>query len=74
MESYVSTRFFRFLIWLRKVSQHATRATYTWVPQQRWDRHWTDTELYKKYGITEDEQAFIESVIRPIDPPTASDD
>ncbi len=66
MESYVKTRFFRFLIWLRKVSQHATRATYTWVPQQRWDRHWTDAELYEKYGLTEDERAFIESVIRPV--------
>jgi site-specific DNA-methyltransferase (adenine-specific) len=66
MESYVTTRFFRFLIWLRKVSQHATRATYTWIPQQRWDRHWTDAELYEKYGITGDEQAFIESMIRPI--------
>src|SRR5262249_54029613 len=74
MESYVTTRFFRFLIWLRKVSQHATRATYTWVPQQRWDRQWTDAELYEKYGITEDEQAFIESLIRPINPPTGSDE
>lgn len=66
MESYVKTRFFRFLIWLRKVSQHATRATYTWVPQQTWDRAWTDDDLYKKYGINEDEIDFIESVIRPV--------
>jgi site-specific DNA-methyltransferase (adenine-specific) len=66
MESYVATRLFRFLIWLRKVSQHATRATYTWVPQQQWDRHWTDAELYKKYGITKDEQELIESIIRPM--------
>ena len=66
MESYVKTRFFRFLVWLRKVSQHATRATYSWVPQQTWDRPWTDADLYEKYGITEDEQGFIESMIRPI--------
>ncbi len=66
MESYVKTRFFRFLIWLRKVSQHATRATYTWVPQQSWDRPWTDEMLFKKYGITKNEIAFIESNIRPI--------
>jgi site-specific DNA-methyltransferase (adenine-specific) len=65
-ESYVKTRFFRFLVWLRKVSQHATRATYTWVPQQRWDCRWKDEMLYKKYGITKNERAFIESVIRPI--------
>lgn len=65
MESYVKTRFFRFLIWLRKVSQHATRSTYTWVPQQAWDRSWTDADLFQKYGITGDEQEFIESIIRP---------
>ena len=74
MESYVTTRFFRFLIWLRKVSQHATRATYTWVPQQRWDRHWADAELYEKYGITDDEQALIESLIRPMSLPTDSNE
>lgn len=66
MESYVKTRFFRFLVWLRKVSQHATRATYTWVPQQQWDRHWTDADLFSKYDISEDEQALITSIIRPI--------
>jgi site-specific DNA-methyltransferase (adenine-specific) len=74
MESYVKTRLFRFLIWLRKVSQHATRSTYAWVPQQTWDRAWTDADLYEKYGITEDEQAFIESIIRPMTPAPAADD
>jgi len=64
VESYVRTRFFRFLVSLRKISQHATRSTYTWVPQQEWDRTWTDAELYKKYGITEAEQAYIEEMIK----------
>jgi hypothetical protein len=39
---------------------------YRWVPVQPWDRTWTDADLYKKYGITKDEQAFIESMIRPM--------
>jgi site-specific DNA-methyltransferase (adenine-specific) len=63
-ETYVKTRFYRFLVSLRKISQHATRSTYTWVPQQTWDRTWTDAELYKKYGITADEQAYIESMVK----------
>lgn len=67
IKSYYATRFFRFLVSLRKISQHATHATYTWVPQQPWDRAWTDTELYKKYGLTKDEIAFIESRIRPME-------
>jgi len=30
---------------------------------------WTDEKLYKKYGLTEDEIASIESMIRPMNPP-----
>jgi site-specific DNA-methyltransferase (adenine-specific) len=65
--TYSQTRFFRFLVSLRKISQHALRSTYGWVPQQTWDRTWTDVDLYKKYGITDQEIAFIESMIRPMD-------
>lgn len=67
IESYVRTRFLRFLVSLRKITQHATRSTYTWVPQQAWDRIWTDDELYKKYKLTADQVAFIESMVRPMD-------
>lgn len=62
--SYYRTRFFRFLVSLRKITQDALRSTYTWVPQQSWDRVWTDELLYKKYGITNDEVTYIESMIR----------
>ncbi len=61
---YYRTRLFRFLVSLRKITQHALRSTYTWVPQQSWDRTWTDDLLYTKYGITRNEIAFIESMIR----------
>jgi site-specific DNA-methyltransferase (adenine-specific) len=64
VQTYVRTRFFRFLVSLRKITQHATRSTYTWVPQQTWDRSWTDAELYKKYGITKDEQEYIEAMVK----------
>lgn len=67
LESYYRTRFFRFLVSLRKMTQHALRSTYTWVPQQTWDREWTDQELYKKYKLTKDEVEFIESMIRPME-------
>lgn len=62
--SYVKTRFFRFLVSLRKLTQHATRSTYTWVPQQPWDREWADAELYEKYNITEEEQAYIAEMVK----------
>jgi site-specific DNA-methyltransferase (adenine-specific) len=66
VESYLRTRFARFLVSLRKPSQDVFRSMYRWVPIQSWDRTWTDADLYKKYGITGDEQAFIESMIRPM--------
>lgn len=67
IESYYRTKFFRHLVSLRKITQHALRSTYTWVPQQSWDQEWTDENLYKKYKLTKDEIAFIESMIRPME-------
>jgi site-specific DNA-methyltransferase (adenine-specific) len=71
LNSYLRTRFFRFLVSLRKITQHATRSTYTWVPQQPWDRIWTDESLYMKYGLSKEDVAFIESMVRPTE---ATDD
>lgn len=65
--SYYKTRFFRFIVSLRKITQHATHSTYHWVPMQTWDRVWTDEVLYNKYGITREEQAYIESQVRAMD-------
>jgi len=36
--SYYSTKFFRFLVSLRKITQDALHSTYLWVPVQPWDR------------------------------------
>jgi site-specific DNA-methyltransferase (adenine-specific) len=65
LQSYLNTRFTRFLVSLRKITQHATRSTYTWVPQQKWDRIWTDEALYRKYGLSKADIAHIEAYIRP---------
>lgn len=67
--SYYCTKFFRFLVSIRKITQDALRGTYSWVPQQSWDRLWTDAELYQKYNLTEEEISYIESMIRPMDIP-----
>jgi site-specific DNA-methyltransferase (adenine-specific) len=62
--SYYRTRFLRFLVSLRKITQDTTRDSYVWVPQQEWDRTWTDAELYKKYSITAEEQSYIEAMVK----------
>lgn len=66
VQSYYTTRLFRFLVAQRKITQHALHSTYSWVPLQEWDTAWTDEALYKKYGITEDEQEYIRSQVRPM--------
>lgn len=65
--SYISTRFFRFLAMLKKVTQSTTRSIYTLVPQQDFSKPWTDEELYAKYNLTDKEIGFIESMIKPMD-------
>ena len=63
-EEYLRGRFFRFLISLRKITQHGMRHVYRWVPQQDCKEAWPDERLYKKYGITKEEQAYIESMVK----------
>ena len=65
--SYLSCRLTRFLILLHKPSQDTTRRVYKFVPTQKWDRHWTDKDLYAKYALSESEVAFIEKIVRPMD-------
>lgn len=65
--SYMKTKFFRFLVMLQKPTQHATKSVYSFVPVQDFSKPWTDAELYEKYGLNDEEIAFIESMIRPME-------
>lgn len=64
---YLSSRFARFLVSLRKSTQHATRDVYAFVPDVPLDRNWTDQMLYECYGLTDEEIEFIESQVAPHD-------
>lgn len=64
--SYIKTRFFRFCIMLKRNTQDAMRGVYAFVPMQDFSKPWSDEELYAKYGLTEDEIAFIESMVKPM--------
>lgn len=71
---YLKTRFARFMHSLSKASQHATSKTYRFVPLQDFtvqsDIDWNksideiDQQLYAKYGLSEEEIAFIEGAIK----------
>jgi len=64
--AYLRTRLVRFLVSLRKYTQHLYNERFQFVPNLPMDRVWTDDALYKKYGITREEISFIESMIRPM--------
>jgi site-specific DNA-methyltransferase (adenine-specific) len=52
---------------LKKNTQNGTRGVYQFVPLQDFSKSWTDEELYAKYGLTQEEIDFIESMIRPME-------
>lgn len=62
--SYVNTKFFHFLMGLKKVTQDAMAKVYTLIPMQDFSKSWTDKELYQKYNLSDEEIAFIESMVR----------
>lgn len=68
LAAYMRTRFVRFLVSLRKITQNITRDSYRFVPALPMDRLWTDKALFKRYGIDDEQVAFIESLIaeRPV--------
>ena len=65
--SYVKTKFFRFLLLQTLTSIHITRSSFCFVPILDYGKPWTDKELYTKYGLTQEEIDFIESMIRPME-------
>lgn len=65
--AYLRTKFVRFLVSLRTNTQHLYNERFSFVPRLPMDSEWTDKKLYRKYRLTEDEIAFIERVIRPME-------
>ena len=65
--SYINTKFFHFLVSIVKITQAAAKHVYRLVPIQDFNEEWTDEKLYKKYGLTQEEIDFIESMIRPME-------
>lgn len=64
--SYMKTKFFRFMVYLKKISQDNGPSTFSLVPIQDFTKPWTDEELYRKYNLTDEEINYIESMIRPM--------
>lgn len=65
--SYIKTKFFRYLVSIKKKTQNGPRGVYQFVPLQDFNQQWTDEKLYKKYNLSNDEINVIESLIKPMD-------
>ena len=67
LKTYLSTIFVRFLMFQAITGIMVNRDSFLFVPLQDFSHPWTDAMLYDKYGLTDDEIAFIESMIRPME-------
>ncbi|MFH1994360.1 MAG: Eco57I restriction-modification methylase domain-containing protein [Nitrospinota bacterium] len=67
LAGYLRTRFLRFLVGLRKNTQHITRDRFAFVPLLPMKEEWDDKKLYKHFALSKEEIAFIESMVRPME-------
>lgn len=65
--SYLKTRFFRYLVSIKKRTQDNPRDVFQFVPLQDFSKTWTDSELYKKYGLSKLDIEYIETMIKPME-------
>ena len=65
---YLATKFVRFLVLQRKTTQDVTPDRFRFAPLLDMDRRWTDADLYARFGLTEEEAAYIEATIHPREP------
>ena len=73
---YVKSKFFRFLLSLKVITQNISKDCFRFVPLQDFtsksDIDWSrsigeiDAQLYEKYGLERDEIDFIERMIKPM--------
>lgn len=64
---YIKTKFFRALLFFNRHSLNISKESFELIPYQDFSETWTDEKLYKKYGLTQEEIDFIESMIRPME-------
>ena len=63
--TYIKTRFFRYLVSIKKKTQNGPRGVYQFVPLQDFSKPWTDADLYAKYELTEEEISWLRAQKRP---------
>ena len=77
LQKYIKTKFLRYIVGILKVSQNVYQNVYQFVPLQDFtessDIDWSksvaeiDQQLFKKYSLSDEEIAFIDTMIKPME-------
>ncbi len=63
-QSYLQTKVVRYLLGLRKITQHIPRDRWQWVPTISASEKWSDKKLQSKFGLTNEEMLHIEKKVK----------
>jgi len=64
--SYINTKFFHFMVSIKKITQESRRGVYQYVPMQDFSIAWNDTILFQKYKFTKEEIDYVNSSVRDL--------
>lgn len=65
--SYIQTTAFRYLVSLRKITQHTNARTYAFVPALPLAHPWTDERVGAELGLAPAEHDMMASLVTPLD-------
>jgi len=63
--TYINTRFFHFLLSLKKITQDTGKTAYEYIPMQDFSKEWDDNKLFQKYKLSETEISYIKEMVWP---------
>ena len=61
---YLQSDFARYLLGLRKLTQHIPRDRWSWVPYMNTDKEWTDEKLFHFFRLTQAERDHIKKKVQ----------
>ena len=67
LDIFLRGKFARFLVSLRKNTQHIRSDRFKFVPNLPMDKVWTDDILFDHFQLSDEEISFIDTLIRPME-------
>lgn len=61
---YLQTDFARYLLGLRKLTQHIPKDRWAWVPYMGTNKEWTDEKLFDFFKLTKQERGHIKKKVQ----------